>query len=62
MIKRTISIDFSKKTGKTKPVNCLNNGPRFGIDLEHDFTEQYKEIAPPFVRISGVTLRLVEIS
>ena len=53
MIKRTISIDFSKKTGKTKPVNCLNNGPRFGIDLEHDFTEQYKEIAPPFVRISS---------
>lgn len=53
MIKRTISIDFSKKTGKTKPVNCLNNGPRFGIDLECDFSEQYKEMAPPFVRISS---------
>ena len=53
MIKRTISIDFSKKTGKTKPVNCLNNGPKFGIDLECDFTEQYKELAPPFVRISS---------
>ena len=53
MIQRTINIDFSRKTGKTKPVNCLNNGPRFGIDLEHDFTEQFKEMAPPFVRVSS---------
>ena len=56
MIKRTITIDFSKKTGKAKPVNCLNNGPRFGIDLERDFTEQYKEMAPPFVRVSSPEL------
>lgn len=54
MIQRTINIDFSKKTGKIKPVNCLNNGPRFGIDLERDFTEQYKEMVPPFVRVSSV--------
>ena len=53
MIKRTVSIDFSRKIGKTKPINCLNNGPRFGIDLECDFTEQYKEMAPPFVRVSA---------
>ena len=53
MIKRTVSIDFSKKTGKIKPVNSLNNGPKFGIDLDCDFTEQYKEMAPPFVRVSS---------
>ena len=54
MIKRTVSIDFSRKVGKIKPVNCLNNGPRFGMELEHDFTEQYKEMAPGLVRISGI--------
>ena len=54
MIKRTVSIDFSRKTGKFKPVNCLNNGPRFGLELEYDFTEQYKEMAPAIVRVSGV--------
>lgn len=51
MIKRTVSIDFSRKTGKITPVNCLNNGPRFGIDLEHDMGAQYKEMAPPFIRV-----------
>ncbi len=54
MIKRTVSIDFSRKTGRLKPVNCLNNGPRFGIDLDRDFTEQYKEMAPQLVRVSGI--------
>lgn len=54
MIKRTVNIDFSKKIGKIKPVNCLNNGPRFGIDQDCDFTEQYKEMAPPFVRVSNI--------
>ena len=54
MIKRTVNIDFSRKIGKLKPVNCLNNGPLFGIDLDCDFTEQYKEIKPPFIRVSGV--------
>lgn len=54
MIKRTISIDFSHKIGKIKPVNGLNNGPRFGIDLDVDLSEQYKEMAPPLVRVSSV--------
>lgn len=54
MIKRTVNVDFSKKIGKIKPINGLNNGPRFGIDLETDFTEQYKEIHPPIVRVSAV--------
>ena len=54
MIKRTVNIDFSKKIGKIKPVNCLNNGPLFGIDLDVDFREQYAEIKPPFIRVSNV--------
>lgn len=53
MIKRTVSIDFSKKIGKMKPINCLNNGPKFGIDLDLDLGEQYREIAPPFVRVTS---------
>ena len=54
MIKRSINIDFSHKTGKIKPLTCLNNGPKFGMNLEHDFTEQYKEISPAFVRASSI--------
>ena len=54
MIKRTVNIDFSRKIGKIKPVNCLNNGPLFGIDLEVDFADQYKEMLPPFIRLAGI--------
>lgn len=54
MIKRTINIDFSKKTSRIKPVNGLNNGPKFGIDMSVDFTEQYKDMACPIVRVCGV--------
>ena len=54
MIKRTVNIDFSRKIGKLKPVNCLNNGPLFGIDLDLDLTDQYTEIKPPMIRLSGI--------
>ena len=54
MIKRSINIDFSRKTGKIKPLTCLNNGPKFGMDLKYDFTEQYKEISPAFIRVSDI--------
>ena len=54
MIKRTISIDFSKRIGKMKPINSLNNGPRFGIDLDVDMSEQYKEMRPQIVRVSNI--------
>lgn len=54
MIKRTISIDFSKKIGKMKPINALNNGPRFGMDLDIDFSEQYKDMAPSIIRVSNI--------
>ena len=54
MIKRTVNIDFSRKIGKLKPVNCLNNGPFFGIDLDVDFTEQYKQMRPQLIRLSAI--------
>ena len=54
LIKRTINIDFSHRLGKIKPVNCLNNGPFFGIDMRYDFSEQYREMSPPYVRVSDV--------
>jgi len=54
VIKRTVNIDFSRKIGKIKPLNCLNNGPLFGIDLDLDFTEQYKEMKPQYIRLSGI--------
>ena len=54
MIKRTVNVDFSKKTGKIKPVNGLNNGPLFGVDLSVDFSEEYKEMASPVIRVSDV--------
>jgi hypothetical protein len=53
LIKRTVKVDFSKKIGKLKPINCLNNGPLFGVDLSADFSEEYKSIAPPFIRVSS---------
>ena len=54
MIKRTIGIDFSRKIGKMKPVNGLNNGPLFGVDLAVDLSEQYKDISPRMIRVSGI--------
>ena len=54
MIKRSINIDFSHKIGKIKPICGLNNGPLFGIDLDIDFIEQYKAIAPQLIRLSGI--------
>ena len=54
MIKRSVNIDFAKKVDKIKPVNGLNNGPAFGLDLNIDFSEQYKEMRCPIVRVSGI--------
>ena len=54
MIKRSITVDFSKKTGKIKPVNGINNGPCFGMELETDCTNEYKEMACPIVRVADV--------
>ncbi len=53
-INRSVSIDFSHKNGKIKPINGLNNGPRFGYDLEHDLSGNYREMSPPVIRLSGI--------
>ncbi len=50
----TVRVDFSKRVGKIKPINGLNNGPRFGYDLEYDLTDKYKEMSPPYIRLSDV--------
>ncbi len=52
MVARTVSIDFSRKIGKIKPVSGVNSGPLFGIDLSYDLTENYRELAIPAVRVS----------
>ena len=49
MIKRYVSVDFSKRTGKLKPILCANTGPCFGKDLEHSFIDEYKEMGIKFV-------------
>ena len=54
MIKRYVSVDFSKRTGKLKPILCANTGPCFGKDLEHSFIDEYKEMGISFVRTHNV--------
>lgn len=54
MIKRHVYVDFSKKSGRLSPVNCANTGPRFGIDLSLDLTDEYRRMAVPFVRTHNV--------
>lgn len=54
MVARTVSVDFSKKTGKIKPVSGVNSGPLFGADLSCDLTENYRELGIPAVRVADV--------
>ncbi len=54
MQKKEIKIDFEKKCGKIKPVNCINGGPRSGgYGLPFDFSDEFEEMAVPFVRTAG---------
>ena len=49
-------MDFEKKSGKIKPVNCINGGPRSGgYNLPNDFTEEFTEMGIPFVRTNSST-------
>ena len=51
MLNRVITVDFGKKCGKVKPVNSINGGPRSGgYNLPYDLSEEYTEMAIPFVR------------
>ncbi len=49
---KTVNIDFSAKCGRAKPVVGLSGGPLFDREGRLDFTEEYKELAPPAVRIA----------
>ncbi len=51
---RNVVVDFSKKGGKMRPINGLNAGPRFGIDMSLDLTEEYRAMAISYVRTDCV--------
>ena len=51
MLSLKVSVDFSKKGGRVKPLHCINGAPRCsGNDLRLDFSEEYSEIGVPCVR------------
>ncbi len=53
MLNRVITVDFDKRCGRIKPVNSINGGPRSGgYDLPFDMSEEFSEMAVPFVRTS----------
>lgn len=51
---RNVTVDFSKKSGKMRPLNSLNSGPLFGIDMSLDYREEYRSLCVPFVRTDRV--------
>ena len=54
MQKKEIRIDFERKCGRIKPLNCINGGPRSGgFSLPFDFTEEFVEMGVPMVRTAG---------
>ena len=54
MQKKEIRIDFNKKCGRIKPLNCINGGPRSGgYNLPFDFSEEFIEMGVPMVRTAG---------
>lgn len=54
MIKRYITVDFSKRTGRLKCIAGANTGPAFGIDMEYSFIDEYKEMGVGAVRTHNV--------
>lgn len=54
MLNRVISADFSARCGKIKPICALNGGPLLGgAMLPYDFSEEYKDMNIPLVRVAG---------
>ncbi len=51
MIQRNINVDFSRSAGRLKPVNSVNLGPRFGMELSVDFSAEYATMGVPLVRV-----------
>ena len=55
MNKRIVSVDFSKKAGKTKPLHALPTGARQkGAALTRDISREFSEIGVPYVRLHDV--------
>ena len=55
MLNKIITVDFEKKSGKIKPLLCMNGGPRSGgYNLPIDFTEEFLELSVPFVRTASM--------
>ncbi len=54
MQKKNIRIDFNKKCGRIKPLNCINGGPRSGgYDLPFDFSDEFTAMGVPLVRTAS---------
>lgn len=54
MLNRVVTADFSAKCGKIKPVSAVNGGPLLGgAELPYDFSEEYREMNIPLVRVAG---------
>ncbi len=54
MVTRVISVDFSRKVGKIKPLSGTIGGPRFSLDLGIDLTDVYRELCVPYVRTANI--------
>lgn len=51
---RLINVDLSHRLGRIKPLTSAVGGPLFGLDLEYDMTEVYKELGVPMVRVAEI--------
>ena len=51
---RIININLSHRLGRIKQLTSPTAGPRFGIDLEYDMTEVYRELGVSAVRVADV--------
>lgn len=56
MLDRTVKADFSKKLGKLRPISAGLGGPLFSFALSQDFTEEFREMNIPFIRLSDTDL------
>ena len=62
MIQRNIVFDFSKSTGKLKPVTAVNGAPLITPSLDVDISDSFREMGVPFVRThTHPTERVIDI-
>lgn len=53
---KRITVDFSKKCGKIKPLTAVNGAPRSGgVGLPYDFTDEFCAMAVPMARVGATT-------